>query len=308
MVNWWFLLFLVWQQNDPVANQRFYIEPNSNAAKQAEQWRSARPADAALMDIIAATPQCAWFGNWNVNIANDIDRYVTAAESQNSLPCLVLYNIPFKDCGSYSADGPQQDTNYRTWITSAALGIGSRKALVIYEPDAVAGWDCLSAANGQLQARKDLLRYGIGALKVITHAVVYADGGHSQWHSPEEMAARLTEIGIQQADGFAVNVSNFRTLAELLPYAEKAAVLLGGKHYVMDTSRNGTDPVPDGRIYNPPWAALGTNPSANIGIFFPRWDACLWVKRIGELDAPLAGCGNTGDWCAEYALQLAKNR
>lgn len=308
MITWWLFLVLNWQQRDPLANNKFFVEPNSNAAQQAAKWRTTRPNDAALMDTIAQTPQCAWFGNWNQNISGDIDQYVTAAHSQNTIPCLVLYNIPFRDCGGYSANGPTQDSAYRTWVAKAAQGIGPRKAVVIYEPDSVAGWDCLSSSNGQLQARKDLLHYGMSLLKGSTKAIVYCDGGHSKWHPSQEMVTRLKEIGIEQADGFSVNVSNFRTLEELLPYTENISNLLNGKHYVIDTSRNGTSPVPDSQILNPPWAALGYYPGMSVGIFFPHWDASLWIKRIGELDAPLAGCGNTGDWCAEYALQLAKNR
>jgi endoglucanase len=39
---------------------------------------------------------------------------------------------------------------------------------------------------------------------------VYVDGGHSTWVSATEMALRLTQADIAQADGFSLNVSNFR--------------------------------------------------------------------------------------------------
>src|SRR5207244_10503436 len=124
------------------------------------------------------------------------------------LPVFVAYNIPGRDCGSYSAGGAGGGDAYRTWIRDFAGGIGGRSAIVILEPDALAGMDCLNATARQ--ERLTLMRDAVQALKQ-QKASVYIDAGNARWRSPEEMAARLKQAGIAQADGFALNVSNLQS-------------------------------------------------------------------------------------------------
>ena len=47
--------------------------PGTNAELTADQWRAARPADAAAMDKIARQPVASWMGNWNPNIELDVE-------------------------------------------------------------------------------------------------------------------------------------------------------------------------------------------------------------------------------------------
>jgi hypothetical protein len=44
------------------AGTTFYLDPNSDAARQATKWRTSDPANAALMDVLAKVPDClvAW--------------------------------------------------------------------------------------------------------------------------------------------------------------------------------------------------------------------------------------------------------
>ena len=44
--------------------------------------------------------------------------------------------------------------------------------------------------------------------------------------------------GVQGADGFALNVSNFFTTEANLAYGDALSAQVGGKHFVVDTSRN----------------------------------------------------------------------
>src|SRR4051812_14054269 len=52
---------------NPFRDAYFAVDPESNARRLADQWRTSRPADAAAMDKIASQPSAAWFGNWNPN-------------------------------------------------------------------------------------------------------------------------------------------------------------------------------------------------------------------------------------------------
>jgi len=121
--------------------------PNSNAKRQADAWRQSRPADAAAMDKIAAQPQADWFGDWSGDVRSAVSSRVSTITSAGALPVLVAYDIPLRDCHGYSGGGASSPSAYRDWIRSFAAGIGSRRAVVVLEPDALAGMDCLSAAD-----------------------------------------------------------------------------------------------------------------------------------------------------------------
>jgi endoglucanase len=62
------------------------------------------------------------------------------------------------------------------------------------------------------------------------------DGGHSSCVSADAMAGRLRNAGIEQATGFAVNVSNFQPTAALVQHGRILSGWLGGKPFVIDTS------------------------------------------------------------------------
>ena len=56
-------------------------------------------------DKIARQPVASWMGNWNPNIAVDVETRVLFPTRAGGLPVLILYNLPFRDCGLYSAGG-----------------------------------------------------------------------------------------------------------------------------------------------------------------------------------------------------------
>jgi hypothetical protein len=153
---------------------------------------------------------------------------------------------------------------------------------VLLEPDALGGLDCLSAIDRE--RRLGLLREAVSVLAAEPGVSVYLDGGHARWLTASEIAARLGEAGVADAQGFALNVSNFVTSSDNAAYGAQVAWLTGGKHFVVDTSRNGLGPAPDGDWCNPPGRALGPRPGSVTGV--SRQDANLWVKRPGESDGP----------------------
>jgi endoglucanase len=87
-------------------------------------------------------------------------------------------------------------------------------------------------------------------------------------------------------------------------YGRSVAAALGGKHFVVDTSRNGLGPAPDGAWCNPPGRALGARPTVATGE--PLHDAALWVKHPGESDGACNGGPAAGTWWAQGALDLAR--
>ncbi len=89
-----------------------------------------------------------------------------------------------------------------------------------------------------------------------------------------------------------------------IAYGEKISRLTGGKHFVIDTGRNGLGPTPDNQWCNPAGRALGRPPTTRTG--HPLVDALLWVKSPGESDGECNGGPAAGHWWPEYALGLAQ--
>jgi endoglucanase len=284
---------------NPFVGRKLYVDPHSPAAKQAAAWRTTRPADAAEIDEIAGAPQAQWFGDWNADVAAAVNAHVSAASAAGRWALVVAYNIPQRDCGGLSAGGA---TDYRGWIREFARGIGSRAAAVVLEPDALAGMDCLSAADRD--GRIALLRDAVAVLRATPGVEVYVDAGHSAWHPAATIADRLRRVDVARATGFALNVSNFQATANELAYGRQIAAQLGGKHFVIDTGRNGLGPAPAGQWCNPSGRALGPRPTTLTGDGLA--DAFLWIKQPGLSDGPCNGGPAAGAWWADYALGLAR--
>jgi hypothetical protein len=288
--------------SNPFTAAKWFIDPTSNARKQADAWRLSRPADAAQMDKIAGQPQADWFGDWSGDVQSAVSARVTQITAAGALPVLVAYDIPLRDCGSYSSGGAASAAAYKTWIRAFAAGIGSRRAVVVLEPDALAGMDCLSAADQQ--TRLSLLTDAVSVLGAQGGVSTYLDGGNSNWQPAATMAARLKSAGVGGARGFSLNASNFRTTASETAYGDQLSALIGGKHFVVDTSRNGLGPTADSQWCNPAGRALGNRPTTATGD--ASADAFLWIKRPGESDGTCNGGPAAGQWWADYALGLAK--
>src|SRR4051812_21923596 len=202
---------------NPFRDAYWAIDEESNARRTADMWRHTRPQDAAAMDKIAGQPSAAWLGNWNPQIELDTKKYVYAKTRAGGLPVMIAYNLPFRDCGSYSAGGSRTPARYRAWIDGLAAGIGSRRAVVVLEPDGLPLLKkCLTPAKQQ--ERIELVKYAIEKLESLPGAAVYVDAGHSKWIDAPEMAARLKAAGIDQADGFSLNVSNYQATPDLIKY------------------------------------------------------------------------------------------
>jgi len=285
----------------PFLNATFYVDPNSDAAEQIIAWQETMPEDAVLLEAIASQSSANWFGDWNSDIAASVNRKVTTITNAGALPVLVAYNIPNRDCGGYSAGGSADSAAYLDWIEAFAGAIGERAAVIVLEPDALGLVSCLSEADTAI--RYSLLQQAVEIFKAYAQTYVYIDAGHSNWVEAAEMASSLTQAGIAEADGFALNVSNFYTNDENIAYGEELSALVGDKHFIIDTSRNGLGS--NGEWCNPDGRALGTNPTTETGNDLV--DAFLWIKPPGESDGTCNGGPDDGGWWAEYALGLVEN-
>lgn len=280
----------------------FWVDPSSMARSTADAWRATRPSDAAQMDKLANAPSAKWIGNWNTNVQGDVNAAAAAMTASGAMPVFVAYNIPQRDCGGFSGGNLTAPAAYRAWIDAFASGIGNRRAVVVLEPDALAGMDCLSPSDQQV--RLDLLRYAVQQFTLKSGVAVYIDAGNPRWKSAAVMADRLKSAGVARAQGFSLNVSNFYLTSDNVSYGTEIASRVGGKHFIVDTGRNGLGPTADAQWCNPDGRALGNLPTTATGNALV--DAYLWIKTPGESDGSCNGSPSAGAWMPEYALGLAQ--
>jgi endoglucanase len=252
--------------------------------------------------MLAAQPTATWFGNWNSDINGDVKKVISAAAALGQTPVMVAYDIPERDCGGFSSGGTNNAAGYQSWIGSFASAIGSNKAVVILEPDALAQIGCLSQADQT--TRLSLLSGAVSVLKANGNTKVYVDAGHSGWIDANTMAGDLQKANISQADGFSVNVSNFNPTLSEVAYGQQISAQLSGKHFVVDTSRNGGNAA-SGQWCNPTGAGIGQKPTTETGNSIV--DAYLWLKTPGESDGNCNGGPSAGTWWNSYALSLVQN-
>ncbi|MFK4068800.1 glycoside hydrolase family 6 protein [Streptomyces sp. NPDC029674] len=286
----------------------FWVDPDSPAARQVRQWEEqGRDHDAEALRRISERPMAVWPAGDDP--ATDIAEATRGAAQEGRTAVLVAYNIPHRDCGQHSAGGAAGADAYRSWVDTFADAIGDAPALVVLEPDAIPHIvDGCTPAEYHAD-RYQLLSEAIQRLKRQPKVKVYLDAGNPGWISePHKLTEPLRQAGIAQADGFSLNVSNFQTDETIKSYGRTLSATVGGKHFVMDTSRNGKGPLSGDREdawCNPPGRGLGTPPTDRTGD--PLLDAVLWIKRPGDSDGPCRGGPAAGQWWPDYALGLARN-
>lgn len=295
---------------NPLFNQRLWVDPGSPVARAADDLRaSGRAADADALRPITSQPVATWLAHDDP--APLARRVVDAAEVAGAVPVLVLYHRPHRDCGNYSAGGSADAQSYAQWIASVAEIIGSRRVVVILEPDAVPqllSGDCATSAD-EMYA---MLAGAVERLSANERTLIYLDAGHPGWiGDTDRLAQALRRSGIERADGFSLNVSNFASDAANQEYGDRLSAALGGAQYVIDVSRNGSGaPAGDGRPdswCNPPGAALGADPQLGPERAFAV--ARLWVKVPGESDGDCRpGEPAAGEFWLDYALRLIEQR
>ena len=119
-------------------NTQFYVpKPNDGAKVQiADLTSSGNKTDANLIRKMIETPQAVWFTQGTPKtVQQNVRNTVQRAAGKGTVPVLVAYNIPFRDCAQFSAGGATSVAEYKAWIDGFAAGIGNGKAVVILEPD-----------------------------------------------------------------------------------------------------------------------------------------------------------------------------
>ena len=236
-------MFAAMSQSGLDPDTQFYVpQPNRGAMEQiADLTSSGNKADASLIKMMIEAPQAVWFTRGTPkSVQQDVRNIVQRATDKYMVPVLVAYNIPFRDCAQFSAGGATSEADYKAWIDGFAAGIGNAQTVVILEPDGlgIIPWynpladrdtwvtnpnyeGCQPEEANPATAAADrfaMLRYAVGRLKENPGTRVYLDGTHSGWLSAADVADRLIQAGIAEADGFFLNVSSYQLNSHLEKY------------------------------------------------------------------------------------------
>lgn len=211
------------------ASTTFYVPaPDQGAIDQIAQLQSSGDSqDAALIAAMVARGHAVWFTSGNPGqVENAVRSTVDDAAAKGRVPVLVAYDVPFRDCAQYSAGGAKNTSEYLAWIEGLSAGIGQSKAVVILEPDGLglipnAGCTLSAeslAAAGLTAEQAEQQRYAqiSGAIDILEKrpsTLVYLDATHPAWMAVGDIAQRLVTAGVQRAQGFFVNASNYQYTA-----------------------------------------------------------------------------------------------
>jgi len=288
---------------NPFVGNKLFVDPNMHSVKQADAWRAQRPEDAALMDKIATQPQAEWLGEWSGAVKLFVRQKMNQYAEVNAMGLFIVYNIPDRDCGQHSKGGAKSADAYLEWIDKVATGAEDGKSVMILEPDALSLLEKCTVKAKHAERYK-LLADAIRIFKARPNIHVYLDAGNARWLAPEQIAEHLNAAGLEYADGFSLNVSNYVATDETIAFGKKVSALTNGAHFVIDTARNGNGAAPGNEWCNPDGRALGIPPTIDTGE--PLCDAFLWLKRPGESDGACNGGPRAGEWWPAAALGMAK--
>ncbi|MDQ7879143.1 glycoside hydrolase family 6 protein [Microbacterium sp. QXD-8] len=208
-----------------LVGSELYVNPWSTTLEAAQSLTGQARDDAQLLGSIASAD---WFTSGTpAEVEAAVDDVVTAAAAQGRMPVLVAYNLPFRDCAQYSAGGAADTAAYAAWIDGFAAGIGDRAATVILEPDGLGIIPHYVTLDGQHEwcqpaevpadtaaaERFAQLNHAVDAIGALPAASVYLDGTGASWLNVGEISDRLIKGGVQDADGFFLNASNYQFTA-----------------------------------------------------------------------------------------------
>jgi endoglucanase len=213
--------------------------PNRGARRQIADLRAERDKEGAdLIGAMIDTPQAVWFtAGTPKTVEREVRLTVTRAAAQRTIPVLVAYNIPFRDCAQFSAGGATTPAEYEAWIRGFAAGIGDRDAIVILEPDGlgiIPWYDPYGSADGTnalewcqpaeadpataAAERFAMLNDAVDVLAGLPGVTTFLDGTHAAWLGVGDIADRLVRAGVEDAEGFFLNVSNYQFTSNSAQY------------------------------------------------------------------------------------------
>ena len=219
--------------------EHLYIPPANEGAR--DQFKALLKEgefeDAGSLAAMMTTPQSVWLvGSSADEIKQTVRQHLWQARMQfNATPVFVVYNIPFRDCASYSAGGATNADEYLEWIDAIAETIGESKAKIMLEPDGLGiiphytplgndspEWCQPDEVDAETAAdeRFYMMTEAVERFNAMGNVDVYLDATHVRWLGVGDIADRLSKAGIADSAGFFLNASNYQASDQLIKYGE----------------------------------------------------------------------------------------
>jgi endoglucanase len=267
-----------------------------NGPKQVDRYVAEHPE----LEVLAQQPTFNWIGE--LTEPRTVASWVREARGK-AVP-LALYGIPDRDLGSYSAGGFPNSEDYLAWVGAVAHHLGNAPAMVVLEPDALG-----QSLEMTPEERDERLRTIGIAVDILTknspNARIYLDA--SMWVPPGQMAQLLYQANVGSTDGFSLNVASYVADRSAFEYGDTLSAEVGGKHYIVDTSRNGkgSDSL-ESTWCNVSGLGLGRRPGTLV-TEHPLLDGLYWIKTPGVSDGTCNGGPPAGQFWLPSALELVAN-
>ncbi|SMF18830.1 glycoside hydrolase family 6 protein [Pseudobacteriovorax antillogorgiicola] len=293
------------EKPDQEITSSFFVDPFSQALTAYESVKSSsdeRKKEA--LKFIAEQGTFVWLSsNWIPGPKGIQDKVTEYRKlSQGKMLGFIIYDVPGRDCGQYSSGGVTGLDEYLGVIQQVIDGLAGSQAMLILEPDALA----LSAetrCKSGLENATAAIASAVALLKEHRNIKTYLDASHGNWLAVETVVPLLKKANIAEADGFALNISNYVSTEKNYTFGKAIAAQLDNKPFLIDTSRNGRGVYGDGSgesWCNPPERALGKSPRFDTGL--DGVEAFIWGKKPGESDGTCRGGLKNGEFMIDTAV------
>jgi endoglucanase len=307
---------------NPLLGQRFFVDRMEPAYMQWVKWkRSGQTTDANMIWKLAREPRFRWFGKFTAprmqkKIRGYLDR--VQCDQPGTVPLMVVMRHQGKGCsGTYRAGGVAEDRRTMKWYDDFAQSVGDARVVIGFEPDSLGTVDCL--AYDRRKARLDVLRYGVNVLSRLPNATIYLEAGASDWEPAARTATQLRYIGINKVRGFMLNVTHHDWTRANIQHGLEISRLVGGKHFIINTSYNGRGPLHYRKWINRAkhkWRTInvwchpglrGLGPAPTTQTANPLVDAYMYINRPGySAGSCNGGPLPVGTWWPQRALMYAE--
>jgi len=307
---------------NPLVGTKWFVDRMEPAYAQWARWR--RAGETGKSDTIwrlAREPRFRWFGRFTrphmqKKVRGFLDR--VQCDQPGAVPMMVVMRHQGRACRpDYLAGGAAEDRRTMKWYDDFAEAVGDARVVIAFEPDSLGTIDCL--ARSRRDDRLRMLRHGVDVLSQLPNATVYLEAGASDWEPATRTAKQLRAIGISKVRGFMLNVTHHDWTRYNIQHGLEISRLVGGKHFIVNTSYNGRGPIHYRRWISRSghiWRTInvwchpglrGLGPAPTTATSNPLVDAYMYVNRPGySAGACNGGPLPIGTWWPDRGLMYAK--
>jgi endoglucanase len=307
---------------NPLVGTKWFVDRMEPAYTQWVRWkRAGKKADAAQIWKLAREPRFRWFGRFTrprmqKKVRGFLDR--VQCDQPGAVPLMVVMRHQGRACRpDYLAGGKAEDRRTMNWYDDFAKAVGDARVVIAFEPDSLGTVDCL--ARSRRADRLRTLRYGVDVLSQLPNATIYLEAGASDWEPATRTAKQLRAIGISKVRGFMLNVTHHDWTRANIRHGAEISRLVGGKHFIVNTSYNGRGPIHYRRWINRSkhiWRTInvwchpglrGLGPPPTTATSNRLVDAYMYINRPGySAGACNGGPLPIGTWWPARGLMYAK--